>query len=166
MNGDKEAVNELLENPAVEAISFVGSTPVARYIYETSAKYGKRVVALGGGKNNMVVMPDADLEQVANAFISAGYGAASQRCMAISTLMTVGQDTADRLVDILKKIEALKVGAYQDGADYGPVISPQAKQSVLAAIDQGEAEGATLVVDGREKEITKQQRFLPCSNVI
>lgn len=159
VNGDKEAVNELLENPAVEAISFVGSTPVARYIYETSAKYGKRVVALGGGKNNMVVMPDADLEQVANAFISAGYGAASQRCMAISTLMTVGQDTADRLVDILKeKIEALKVGAYQDGADYGPVISPQAKQSVLAAIDQGEAEGATLVVDGREKEITKNSK--------
>ncbi len=159
VNGDKESVNELLENPTVEAISFVGSTPVARYIYETSAKYGKRVVALGGGKNNMVVMPDADLEQVANAFISAGYGAASQRCMAISTLMTVGQNTADRLVDILKeKIEALKVGAYQDGADYGPVISPQAKQSVLAAIDQGEAEGATLVVDGREKEITKNSK--------
>ena len=159
VNGDKEAVNELLENPAVEAISFVGSTPVARYIYETSAKYGKRVVALGGGKNNMVVMPDADLEQVANAFISAGYGAASQRCMAISTLMAVGQNTADRLVDILKeKIEALKVGAYQDGADYGPVISPQAKQSILAAIDQGEAEGAALVVDGREKEITKSHK--------
>ncbi|KGR84506.1 CoA-acylating methylmalonate-semialdehyde dehydrogenase [Lysinibacillus odysseyi] len=159
VNGDKEAVNELLENPAVEAISFVGSTPVARYIYETSAKYGKRVVALGGGKNNMVVMPDADLEQVANAFISAGYGAASQRCMAISTLMAVGQDTADRLVGILKeKIEALKVGAYQDGADYGPVISPQAKQSILAAIDQGEAEGAALVVDGREKEITKNSK--------
>lgn len=159
VNGDKEAVNELLENPAVEAISFVGSTPVARYIYETSAKYGKRVVALGGGKNNMVVMPDADLEQVANAFISAGYGAASQRCMAISTLMAVGQNTADRLVEILKeKIEALKVGAYQDGADYGPVISPQAKQSILAAIDKGEAEGAALVVDGREKEITKSNK--------
>lgn len=159
VNGDKEAVNELLENPDIEAISFVGSTPVARYIYETSAKYGKRVVALGGGKNNMVVMPDADLDQVANAFISAGYGAASQRCMAISNLVAVGQETADSLVEILKeKIEALKVGSYQDGADYGPVISPQAKQAILASIDQGEEEGASVVVDGRHKDITKSEK--------
>ncbi|WP_163102815.1 CoA-acylating methylmalonate-semialdehyde dehydrogenase [Peribacillus alkalitolerans] len=159
INGDKEAVNELLENPAVHAISFVGSTPVAQYIYETSAKYGKRVVALGGGKNNMVVMPDADLEQVANAFISAGYGAASQRCMAISTLMPVGQETADRLVEILKeKIDSLKVGAYTDGADYGPVISPQAKESILKSIDRSEEEGATIVCDGRNKDITKNNK--------
>jgi malonate-semialdehyde dehydrogenase (acetylating) / methylmalonate-semialdehyde dehydrogenase len=156
INGDKEAVNELLENPAVQAISFVGSTPVAHYIYETGAKYGKRVVALGGGKNNMVVMPDADLEQVANAFISAGYGAASQRCMAISTLMPVGQETADRLVEILKeKVDALKVGAFTDGADYGPVISLQAKESILKAIDLSEEEGVTFVCDGRNKDITK-----------
>ncbi|WP_108670753.1 CoA-acylating methylmalonate-semialdehyde dehydrogenase [Peribacillus acanthi] len=159
INGDKEAVNELLENPAVQAISFVGSTPVAQYIYETSAKYGKRVVALGGGKNNMVVMPDADLEQVANAFISAGYGAASQRCMAISTLMPVGQETADRLVGILKeKIDRLKVGAYTEGADYGPVISPRAKESILKAIDRSEEEGATIVCDGRNKEVTKKKK--------
>ena len=156
INGDKEAVNELLENSAVQAISFVGSTPVAHYIYETSAKYGKRVVALGGGKNNMVVMPDADLEQVANAFISAGYGAASQRCMAISTLMPVGQETADRLVEILKeKVSRLKVGAFTDGADYGPVISKQAKENILKAIDLSEEEGATLVCDGRNQDITK-----------
>ncbi len=103
VNGDKDAVNEILENPTVQAISFVGSTPVAKYIYETGTKYGKRVTALGGGKNNMVVMPDADLEQVANAFIGAAYGAASQRCMAISTIMPVGQDTANRLVAILKE---------------------------------------------------------------
>ncbi|MEH7610271.1 CoA-acylating methylmalonate-semialdehyde dehydrogenase [Gottfriedia acidiceleris] len=159
INGDKEAVNELLENPAVQAISFVGSTPVARYIYETSAKYGKRVVALGGGKNNMVVMPDADLEQVANAFISAGYGAASQRCMAISTLMPVGQETADRLVEILEeKINRLKVGAYTQGADYGPVISQQAKETILKAIDRSEQEGAKIVCDGRNKDITKNSK--------
>jgi len=159
INGDKEAVNELLENPAVQAISFVGSTPVAHYIYETSAKYGKRVVALGGGKNNMVVMPDADLEQVANAFISAGYGAASQRCMAISTLMPVGQETGDRLVAILKeKIDRLKVGAYSEDADYGPVISLQAKENILKAIDRSEKEGAKLVCDGRKKDITKNSK--------
>lgn len=159
INGDKEAVNELLENPVVQAISFVGSTPVARYIYETSAKYGKRVVALGGGKNNMVVMPDADLEQVANAFISAGYGAASQRCMAISTLMPVGQETADRLVEILEeKINRLKVGAYTQGADYGPVISQQAKETILKAIDRSEQEGAKIVCDGRNKDITKNSK--------
>ncbi|WP_066072514.1 CoA-acylating methylmalonate-semialdehyde dehydrogenase [Neobacillus soli] len=159
INGDKEAVNELLENPAVQAISFVGSTPVAHYIYETGAKYGKRVVALGGGKNNMVVMPDADLEQVANAFISAGYGAASQRCMAISTLMPVGQETADRLVEILKeKIDRLKVGAYTEGADYGPIISMQAKENILKAIDRSEEEGATIVCDGRNKDVTKNSK--------
>ncbi|MEH7512386.1 CoA-acylating methylmalonate-semialdehyde dehydrogenase [Gottfriedia acidiceleris] len=159
INGDKEAVNELLENPVVQAISFVGSTPVARYIYETSAKYGKRVVALGGGKNNMVVMPDADLEQVANAFISAGYGAASQRCMAISTLMPVGQETADRLVEILEeKINRLKVGSYTQGADFGPVISQQAKETILKAIDRSEQEGAKIVCDGRNKDITKNSK--------
>ncbi len=157
VNGDKDAVNELLENPAVQAISFVGSTPVAKYIYETGAKYGKRVTALGGGKNNMVVMPDADLEQVASAFIGAAYGAASQRCMAISTLIAVGEDTAERIVAILKqKIDALKVGVYTNPeTDFGPVISQQSKEQVLAAINRGEQEGAVVVCDGREAEITK-----------
>lgn len=160
VNGDKDAVNEILENPSVQAISFVGSTPVAKYIYETGSKYGKRVTALGGGKNNMVVMPDADLEQVANAFIGAAYGAASQRCMAISTIMPVGQDTADRLVGILKdKISALKVGSYTEpDTDFGPVISQQSKDAVLAAIDRGESEGATVVCDGRDLDIVKESK--------
>ncbi|MFJ5765396.1 CoA-acylating methylmalonate-semialdehyde dehydrogenase [Lysinibacillus sp. NPDC093210] len=160
VNGDKDAVNELLENPIVQAISFVGSTPVAKYIYETGSKYGKRVTALGGGKNNMVVMPDADLEQVANAFIGAAYGAASQRCMAISTIMPVGKETADRLVGILKeKISALKVGAYTDkDTDFGPVISQQSKEAILAAIDKGESEGATVVCDGRELAIVNESK--------
>ncbi|MGN4126441.1 CoA-acylating methylmalonate-semialdehyde dehydrogenase [Lysinibacillus sphaericus] len=160
VNGDKEAVNEILANPTVQAISFVGSTPVAQYIYETGAKYGKRVTALGGGKNNMVVMPDADLEQVANAFIGAAYGAASQRCMAISTIMPVGQDTADRLVAILKeKISALKVGSYTEpDTDFGPVISQQSKDAILAAIERGESEGATVVCDGRDLELVKESK--------
>jgi malonate-semialdehyde dehydrogenase (acetylating) / methylmalonate-semialdehyde dehydrogenase len=160
INGDKEAVNELLENVAVQAISFVGSTPVAHYIYETGAKYGKRVTALGGGKNNMVVMPDADLEQVADAFIGAAYGAASQRCMAISTLMPVGEETADRIAAILKKkVARLKVGAYTEPAtDFGPVISQQSKEAVLAAIERGVEEGAKLVCDGRELPIVKESK--------
>ena len=162
VNGDKDAVNEILENPKVQAISFVGSTPVAKYIYETGSKYGKRVTALGGGKNNMVVMPDADLEQVANAFIGAAYGAASQRCMAISTIMPVGHETADRLVAILTdKITALKVGSYTEAdTDFGPVISQQSKDSILAAIDRGETEGAKVVCDGRKLDIvTKSKGF-------
>ena len=160
INGDKDVVNELLENPTVQAISFVGSTPVARYIYETGAKYGKRVTALGGGKNNMVVMPDADFEQVADAFIGAAYGAASQRCMAISTLMPVGEETADALVAILKqKIAALKVGAYTEpGTDFGPVISQQSKDAVLAAIERGIEEGVEVVCDGRELPIVKESK--------
>lgn len=160
VNGDKDAVNELLENPAVQAISFVGSTPVAKYIYEMGAKYGKRVTALGGGKNNMVVMPDADLEQVANAFIGAAYGAASQRCMAISTIMPVGKDTADKLIEILKeKIANLKVGSYTNPEiDFGPVISQQSKEAIIAAINRGEAEGATVVCDGRDLDIVKESK--------
>lgn len=157
VNGSKDAVNELLENPTVQAVSFVGSTPVAKYIYETGSKYGKRVTALGGGKNNMVVMPDADLEQVANAFIGAAYGAASQRCMAISTIMPVGEETADRLVAILKeKISNLKVGSYkEEGTDFGPVISKESKENILKAIDLAERQGATVVVDGRALDIVK-----------
>ena len=161
VNGDKDAVNELLESPTVQAISFVGSTPVAKYIYETGSKYGKRVTALGGGKNHMVVMPDADLEQVANAFIGAAYGAASQRCMAISTLMPVGDQTADKLVAILKdKIEALKVGSYEQGdTDFGPVISKQSKDGILAALNRAVEEGVTVVTDGRKEEIISKDGF-------
>lgn len=157
INGDKDAVNELLENPAIEAISFVGSTPVAEYIYKTGSKYGKRVTALGGGKNNMVIMPDADLEQAANAFLGAAYGAASQRCMAISTIIPVGEETANRLVNVLaEKIAKLKVGPYTDGeVDFGPVITKQSKDAIIGYIDRSVEEGATIVCDGRNPGIAK-----------
>ena len=157
INGDKDAVNELLENPAIEAISFVGSTPVAEYIYKTGSKYGKRVTALGGGKNNMIVMPDADLEQAANAFLGAAYGAASQRCMAISTIIPVGEETANKLVDVLAgKIAKLKVGPYTDAdVDFGPVITKQSKDAIIGFIDRSLEEGATLVCDGRNPDIAK-----------
>lgn len=157
INGDKDAVNVLLENPAIEAISFVGSTPVAEYIYKTGSKYGKRVTALGGGKNNMVVMPDADLEQAANAFLGAAYGAASQRCMAISTIIPVGEETANKLVKVLAgKIAKLKVGPYTDAdVDFGPVITKQSKDAIIGFIDRSLEEGATLVCDGRNPEIAK-----------
>lgn len=157
INGDKEAVDELLENPTIQAISFVGSTPVAEYIYQTGTKHNKRVAAFGGGKNFMIVMPDADLEKTANAFIGAAYGAASQRCMAISGIIAVGKETADKIVAILKeKIENLKVGPYTDDeVDFGPVITEQSKQVVLKAINKGIEEGAKLVVDGRNPSISE-----------
>ncbi|MGE6517514.1 CoA-acylating methylmalonate-semialdehyde dehydrogenase [Lysinibacillus sphaericus] len=157
INGDKDTVNELLTNPTIEAISFVGSTPVADYIYATGSKYGKRVTALGGGKNNMIVMPDADLEQAANAFLGAAYGAASQRCMAISTIIPVGEDTANQLVKILAaKIAKLKVGPYTDAeVDFGPVITQQSKDAIIGFIDRSLEEGATLVCDGRHPDIAK-----------
>lgn len=157
INGDKDTVKELLENPTVEAISFVGSTPVADYIYATGSKHGKRVTALGGGKNNMIVMPDADLEQVTNAFLGAAYGAASQRCMAISTIIPVGEETANNLVKVLAdKIAKLKVGPYTDAdVDFGPVITQQSKDSIIGFIDRSLEEGATLVCDGRNPDIAQ-----------
>ncbi|MDM5350641.1 CoA-acylating methylmalonate-semialdehyde dehydrogenase [Lysinibacillus sphaericus] len=160
INGDKDAVNELLSNPKVEAVSFVGSTPVAETIYATASKFGKRVTALGGGKNNMVVMPDADLEHVANAFLGAAYGAASQRCMAISTIIPVGEDTANKLVTILaEKIAKLKVGPYTDSdVDFGPVITQHSKETIIGYIDRSLEEGATIVCDGRHPEISKQSQ--------
>ncbi|MBM7609858.1 malonate-semialdehyde dehydrogenase (acetylating)/methylmalonate-semialdehyde dehydrogenase [Lysinibacillus composti] len=160
INGDKEAVDELLENKTIEAISFVGSTPVAEYIYQTGTNYNKRVAAFGGGKNFMVVMPDADLEKTANAFLGAAYGAASQRCMAISGAIPVGKETADKFVAILKeKIENLKVGPYTDAeVDFGPVITQQSKDVVIAAINKGIEEGAQIVVDGRNPKISETSK--------
>lgn len=158
INGDKEAVDELLENKTIEAISFVGSTPVAEYIYQTGTSHNKRVSAFGGGKNFMIVMPDADLEKTANAFLGAAYGAASQRCMAISGAIPVGKDTADQFVAILKeKIENLKIGPYTDEtADFGPVITQQSKDAVINAINKAIEEGAELVVDGRNPSINQK----------
>jgi malonate-semialdehyde dehydrogenase (acetylating)/methylmalonate-semialdehyde dehydrogenase len=150
VQGDKEAVDALLVHPDVHAISFVGSTPIANYIYETGAHHGKRVQALGGAKNHMVVMPDADLDQAVDALIGAGYGSAGERCMAISVAVLVG-DVADRL---LPKLQAraeqliIKNGVHLD-AEMGPIVTAAAHQRITGYIDLGVQEGATLLVDGR-----------------
>jgi len=148
--GDKEAVDALLTHPDVRAISFVGSTPVAKYIYETAARHGKRVQALGGAKNHAVVMPDADLDFAADALVSAAYGSAGERCMAISTVVAVGV-AGDALVAKLRdKAARIKVGpGEQPGIDMGPVITGPHRERVQKLIDSGVAEGARLVLDGR-----------------
>ncbi|MGH6638452.1 MAG: CoA-acylating methylmalonate-semialdehyde dehydrogenase, partial [Polaromonas sp.] len=150
VQGDKEAVDALLVHPDVKAVSFVGSTPIANYIYETGARHGKRVQALGGAKNHMVVMPDADLEQAVDALIGAGYGSAGERCMAISVAVLVG-DVADRLIPMLQaRAETLviKNGVELD-AEMGPIVTAVAHQRITGYIDQGVKEGAKLLVDGR-----------------
>ncbi len=150
VHGDKAAVDRLLEHPQVAAISFVGSTPIAQYIYETGTKHGKRVQALGGAKNHMIVLPDADMDLAADAAIGAGYGSAGERCMAISMLVAVG-DAGDRLVPKLReRIAALKVGPGSDAAaEMGPLVTKQHLDRVAGYVDRGVAEGATLVNDGR-----------------
>ena len=151
VQGDKEAVDALLVHPDVQAVSFVGSTPIANYIYETCAHHGKRVQALGGAKNHMVVMPDADLNQVVDALVGAGYGSAGERCMAISVAVLVG-DVGERLVPLLKaRAEALviKNGVHLD-AEMGPIVTAAAHARITSYIDLGVQEGATLLVDGRQ----------------
>jgi malonate-semialdehyde dehydrogenase (acetylating) / methylmalonate-semialdehyde dehydrogenase len=150
VQGDKVAVDALLEHPGVKALSFVGSTPIAQYIYETGARHGKRVQALGGAKNHMVVMPDADVEQAVDALIGSAYGSAGERCMAISVAVLVG-DAADKLMPKLaERARALKInnGMALD-AEMGPVITRQALERIEGCIDIGVKEGAKLVVDGR-----------------
>lgn len=151
VNGGKEAVDAILTHPRIAAISFVGSTGVGEYIYHRGCAHNKRVAAYTGGKNHMVVMPDADLENAAAAFVSAAYGSSSQRCMAVSLLVAVGDDTAARLRElIVPKIHALRVGAYDDpSADFGAVVTAEAKSVVERAISDAEAAGAELVIDGR-----------------
>ena len=150
VHGDKVAVDRLLEHPRVAAISFVGSTPIARYIYETGTRHGKRVQALGGAKNHMIVLPDADMELAADAAVSAGYGSAGERCMAISVVVAVGS-AADKLVPLMKqRIARLKVGdGLEPGSEMGPLINRAHRDRVAGYVDQGVAEGATLVADGR-----------------
>ena len=150
VNGDKVAVDRILEHPDVAAVSFVGSTPIARYIYENGTRAGKRVQALGGAKNHMVVLPDADMELAADAAVSAGYGSAGERCMAISVVVTVG-DAADRLLPhITARIAKLRTGPGHDpDSEMGPFVTPEHRDKVVGYIGQGEAEGAELVVDGR-----------------
>ncbi|WP_184533819.1 CoA-acylating methylmalonate-semialdehyde dehydrogenase [Variovorax sp. Sphag1AA] len=150
VQGDKEAVDALLVHPDVQAISFVGSTPIANYIYETGARHGKRVQALGGAKNHMVVMPDADIEQTVDALIGSGYGSAGERCMAISVAVMVG-DVADKVMPLLaERAKTLKVknGTELD-AEMGPIVTRAAHERITGYIAQGEKEGAKLVVDGR-----------------
>ncbi len=155
VHGDKRAVDALLEHPEVKAISFVGSTPIAKYIYETGTKHGKRVQALGGAKNHMLVMPDADLDQVADALMGAGYGSAGERCMAISVATVVGDETADALRrKLAPRVHALKIGPGDaTGMDMGPLITAQHRDKVKGYVDLGEREGAELVVDGRSRDI-------------
>jgi len=153
VNGDKEAVDALLNHPDVASIGFVGSTPIAQYVYATAAASGKRVQCFGGAKNHMIVMPDADLDQAADALVGAGYGAAGERCMAISVAVPVGEETADRLIEkLIPRVENLKVGPYTagDDVDLGPVVTAAAKERILGLVDKGVAEGADLVVDGRD----------------
>ncbi len=151
VHGDKVAVDALLEHPDVRAVSFVGSTPIARYVYETAAKHGKRVQALGGAKNHMVVLPDADLEAAADAAVSAGYGSAGERCMAISVVVAVGA-IGDELVDAIRtRTEAVVVGPGDDAAsEMGPLVTSVHRDRVRGYVDAGVESGATLVVDGRE----------------
>ncbi|MCX5203618.1 CoA-acylating methylmalonate-semialdehyde dehydrogenase [Streptomyces sp. NBC_00237] len=152
VNGGKEAVDTLLEDPRVGALGFVGSTPVAAHLYATAAAHGKRAQCFGGAKNHMIVMPDADLDQAVDALVGAGYGSAGERCMAISVAVPVGEETADRLVAALKeRVGALRIGRSDDPeADFGPLVSKDAQEWVRRYVDIGVVEGAELVVDGRD----------------
>ena len=154
LNGDKEIVNMILEHPKINSISFVGSTNIARYIYEKSAKFGKRVQSLGGAKNHLVVMPDANLDQAVDGIIGASFGSAGERCMAVSVAVAVG-DVADELVEkIYNKAQSLKVAPYTDsGAEMGPLISKEHKLKVEDFISIGVNEGAKLILDGRNINI-------------
>ena len=152
VNGDKEAVDAILDDPDIQAIGFVGSTPIAEYIYSRGCAAGKRVQCFGGAKNHMVVMPDADMDQTVDALIGAGYGSAGERCMAVSVAVPVGQKTADDLMRrLIPRVESLKIGPSTDsGADYGPLVTKAALEKVRGYVDIGIKEGAKLVVDGRD----------------
>lgn len=153
VHGDKTAVDELLTHPSVKAVSFVGSTPIARSVYETATKHGKRVQALGGAKNHMVVLPDADLDQAADAAVNAGFGSAGERCMAISAVVAV-EPIADELVaKIEERVGPLRVGDGRRGCDMGPLVTEAHRDRVASYLDSGVRSGATLAVDGRDVEI-------------
>ncbi|MDN5761069.1 MAG: CoA-acylating methylmalonate-semialdehyde dehydrogenase [Microlunatus sp.] len=149
LNGDKVAVDGLLTHPDVQSISFVGSTPIAKYVYETATSHGKRVQALGGAKNHMLVLPDADLDLAADQAVNAGYGSAGERCMAISAVLVVGGVGDELVTKIAERTRGLRTGDGTRGCDLGPLVSAAARQRVSGYIDAGEAAGATVVVDGR-----------------
>ncbi|MEM9277254.1 MAG: CoA-acylating methylmalonate-semialdehyde dehydrogenase [Pseudomonadota bacterium] len=153
VHGDKEAVDGILDHPDIMAVGFVGSTPIAEYVYTRGCANGKRVQCFGGAKNHMIIMPDADMDQAADALVGAGYGAAGERCMAVSVAVPVGEETADRLMDkLVPKVENLKIAPYTagDDADFGPLVTQDAYNRVKGYIDAGVSEGATLAVDGRD----------------
>jgi malonate-semialdehyde dehydrogenase (acetylating)/methylmalonate-semialdehyde dehydrogenase len=151
VNGDKEAVDAILEDTDIKAVGFVGSTPIAEYIYAKGCANGKRVQCFGGAKNHMVIMPDADMDQTVDALIGAGYGSAGERCMAISVAVPVGESTANELIKrLVPRVEALKVGPSTDlAADYGPVVTQAHLEKIKSYVALGEQEGAKLLVDGR-----------------
>ncbi|MFZ7089824.1 CoA-acylating methylmalonate-semialdehyde dehydrogenase [Primorskyibacter sp. 2E233] len=156
VNGDKEVVDAILDNDTVQAVGFVGSTPIAQYIYGRAANNGKRAQCFGGAKNHMIIMPDADMDMAADALVGAGYGAAGERCMAISVAVPVGKETADTLIEkLIPRIEKLKVGPYTAGTDvdYGPVITAASKARIEGLINSGVEQGANLVIDGRGFEL-------------
>ncbi len=151
VNGGKDVVDAILDDPDVKAIGFVGSSPIAEYIYGRGCSNGKRVHAFGGAKNHMIIMPDADMDQVVDALIGAGYGSAGERCMAISVAVPVGEDTANRLVEkLVPRVESLKIGPSTDAsADFGPLVTREALNRVKSYVESGVSEGAKLLVDGR-----------------
>ncbi len=156
VNGDKETVDAILDNGTIQAVGFVGSTPIAQYIYARATANGKRAQCFGGAKNHMIIMPDADLDKAADALVGAGYGAAGERCMAISVAVPVGEKTADALVaKLLPRIEKLKVGPYTagDDVDFGPLVTRAAQDRVKGLIGSGVEQGAKLLVDGRNIKI-------------
>jgi malonate-semialdehyde dehydrogenase (acetylating)/methylmalonate-semialdehyde dehydrogenase len=152
VNGGKEAVDALLIDPRIKAVGFVGSTPIAHYIYSTAAAHGKRAQCFGGAKNHAIIMPDADIDQAVDALIGAAYGSAGERCMAISVAVPVGKKTADALAaKLAPRVESLRIGlSTDDGADYGPLVTKEALERVHKYIDIGVKEGAKLLVDGRD----------------
>ena len=159
VHGDKVSVDRLLEHPDIKSVSFVGSTPIARYVYETGTRYGKRVQALGGAKNHMLVLPDADLDLAADAAVNAGFGAAGERCMAVSVLVAV-DPIGDELVDKIKqRIATLKVGPGCNGdSEMGPLVTGQHRDKVTSYVESGVADGAELAVDGRKHPIAPEDR--------
>jgi len=167
LQGDKLAVDGLLTHPDIRAVSFVGSTPIARYIYETGTRNGKRVQALGGAKNHMLVLPDADVEAAADAAISAGYGAAGQRCMAISVIVAVGAVAEPLVAAIRKRIPHIKVGpGLESGSEMGPLVTREHRDRVAGFLDSATAEGATVEVDGRTNASTASEGFFLGASLI